>query len=315
MALATSTLDTIKTKVRRLTQSPSLAQLSDNDLEQYINTFVAYDLPESLRLFTLHNKVTFFTQPNIDTYTIDSVLGDINDYVTFNPPVYVAGFKCAFSQSEEEFYNVYPFNNSISDTGQSGDGVTLIFSGTLSAVPVLPGKVVFSAISSTNVGLVLEDVDTPTGILTGDGTGTINYLTGAFSLTFSTAPAGVITSQTVPYSAGRPTSLLFFHKEFTFRPVPDQSYAVQIEAFIPPTQLIAAGQNPELNEWWQYIAYGAAKKVLEDRIDVMTIEAIMPEFNRQERMVLRRTIVQLTNERTASIYNGYGTNLFSNERF
>jgi len=45
-----STLETIKIKVRRLTRSPSEAQLSDADLNQYINTFLIYDLPEHLAL-------------------------------------------------------------------------------------------------------------------------------------------------------------------------------------------------------------------------------------------------------------------------
>jgi len=313
--MALSDLDAIRKKVRRLTQSPSFSQLSVSDLDDYINTFIRYDFPEILRTFNLHKPIIFSLEPNVDTYTIDSVLGDINNYITFNPPVYIAGFKAAFSQSEEEFYNVYPFNSSIQATANSGDGSTFVFSGVLAQVPILPGKVAFTAIGANNDGLILQDSGTPTGILTGDGVGTINYVTGVYSLTFNSAPIGVINSQTVPYSAGRPTSMLFFQNSFTFRPVPDQVYQVQLEAFIPPTELIAGNQNPELNEWWQYIAYGAAKKVLEDRIDTTTLAAIQPEFNRQERLVLRRTIVQLTNERTASIYNGYGTNLFSNERF
>lgn len=313
--MAQSDLDAIRTKVRRLTQSPSISHLSVTDLDEYINTFIRYDFPEILRTFNLHKPITFHLQPNVDTYTVDSVLGDINDYISFNPPVYVAGFKAAFSQSEEEFYNVYPFNQTIGDTGNTGDGVTLNFTGTLAAVPVIPGKVSFTSIDANNNGLILEDSQTPTGILSGDGVGTINYVTGAYTLAFTTAPDTVIRSQTVPYSAGRPTSVLFFQNSFTFRPIPDQVYQVQMEAYVPPTELIVGGQNPDLNEWWQYIAYGASKKVLEDRLDVNTLQAIQPEFNRQERLVLRRTIVQLTNERTASIYNGYGTNLFSNERF
>ena len=44
MPAPTSTLQTIRTKVRRLTRTPSTAQLSDDDLDQYINTFVVYDL-------------------------------------------------------------------------------------------------------------------------------------------------------------------------------------------------------------------------------------------------------------------------------
>ena len=73
-----------------------------------------------------------------------------------------------------------------------------------------------------------------------------------------------------------------------------------------PTELLLVGQSPELEQWWQYIAYGASKKVFEDRMDMQSVQMIMPEFNKQERLVLRRTIVQQTNERVATIYTEQG---------
>ena len=57
-----------------------------------------------------------------------------------------------------------------------------------------------------------------------------------------------------------------------------------------------------LKQWWQYLAYGAAKKVFEDSQDPEGKHAIMEEFKEQERLVLRRTIVQRTAQRTATIY-------------
>jgi len=312
--MATATLQAIRDKVRRLTQSPSTAQLSVADLDEYINTFIAYDFPETLRLFSLHRPVKFSLEPNVDTYTIDSVLDDIDEYITFNPPLYIAGFKSFYSQSEEEFYNLYPFNNSIQSTGFTGDGVTTNFAGTLSSAPVLRGDVAFTSRDAANDGLILRDAASD-GVLSGDGTGTINYVTGAYTLAFSSPPSTVINSQTVPYQASRPTAMLYFNNSFTFRPVPDQPYVVQIESFVRPTELLAGGDIPELEQWWQYIAYGAAKKVLEDRMDMDTVQMIMPEFNRQEKMVLRRTIVQQTNERTATIYSNLESGSIGSNNF
>ena len=306
--MAVTTLEEIRNKVRKLTQSPSITQLSIVDLDQYINTFILYDFPETLRLFSLQRAVKFSLEPNIDTYTVDSVLVDVNSFITFNPPVYIAGFQAFYSQSEEEFFNIYPFHNSIKSTGISGNGATFNFAGTLSSVPLTRGKVCFTAIDAANDGLELSDKDSD-GLLSGDGTGTINYITGAYTLAFSAAPVGVINSQTVPYVAARPTAMLYFDNTFIFRPIPDQVYHVQLESFVRPTELLE-GQSPDLEQWWQYIAYGAAKKVLEDRMDMETVQMIMPEFNRQERMVLRRTIVQQTNEKTATIYTEM-TNLSS----
>ena len=70
----TTTLQAIETKVRRLTRSPSTAQLTQADLDNYINTFVVYDFPEHLRLFSLRTILTFYTQPFIDTYKTNTTV-------------------------------------------------------------------------------------------------------------------------------------------------------------------------------------------------------------------------------------------------
>ena len=57
--MADSTLFAIKQKVRLLTRSLSEAQLTDLQLTQYINTYVQYDFPETLRLFNLKTTFTF----------------------------------------------------------------------------------------------------------------------------------------------------------------------------------------------------------------------------------------------------------------
>ncbi len=142
------------------------------------------------------------------------------------------------------------------------------------------------------------------------GTGIINYVTGAYTINFSSAPGAgrTINSQTVPQAVSMPQSLLFYDNTFILRPVPDQPYGVNFEAYIRPTELLDAGQSPQLEEWWQYISYGAAKKVFEDRMDVESVALIMPEYKKQENLCLRRTIVQYTNERTATIYTGQTSN-------
>jgi hypothetical protein len=95
---------------------------------------------------------------------------------------------------------------------------------------------------------------------------------------------------------------LFYDNKFVLRPVPDQPYQINFEAYVRPTYLMAENQVPQLEEWWQYIAYGAAKKIFEDRMDLESVALILPEYKKQETLCLRRTIVQYTNERTATIY-------------
>src|SRR5690606_31171209 len=105
-----------------------------------------------------------------------------------------------------------------------------------------------------------------------------------------------VNAQSVPYVAGRPTTILFYDEKFTVRPIPDQPYKIDMEAYIRPTELISTTQKPELQEWWQYIAYGAAKKIFEDRSDMDSVQVILPEFQRQEDMINRKSIVQMSNE-------------------
>lgn len=349
----TSTLQTIRTKIRRLTRSLSVLQLSDIDIDQYINTFVVYDFPEHIRTFNTRTTYSFVTTPYQDEYPTDTVsfvgvttnpLYDFqNKYLTIHPPIYIAGYNSLFSQSREQFYGIYPLINSIASIGVSGDGVTTSFSGVINSqqsnippglsqttVGLLQGNVLFSSIDAIGTGLAMVDApikNSATGNnsifgnlyepgnipatppIIPDPNNFINYATGQFTVSFTingnpAAPAtGVaINSQTVPQNIALPQALLYYDNKFIVRPVPDQPYEINFECYKNPVSLLDSGQSPELNEWWQYIAYGAAKKIFEDRMDMESVAMIMPEFKKQENLCLRRTIVQLTNERTRTIY-------------
>lgn len=153
--------------------------------------------------------------------------------------------------------------------------------------------------------------------------GTVNYITGQYSVTFPLPPVNgtQVTRQSYPYAAAQPTAVLFHelsriendvvvnNKAFTLRPIPDRSYAINMEVYRNPVELLAAGNSPELNQWWQYIAYGAAKKIMERRSDADGVQRIMQEFKEQELLVLRRTIIQQASQRSDTIYaqgSGFG---------
>lgn len=348
VAPATSTLQTIQTKVRRLTYSPSTAQLSDTELQQYINTFVLYDFPEHLRLFNLRTQFSFYCNPYQTLYALDTSISPNNPlynfqnkYLTIHPPVYIAGFQAFYTQSREEFFGIYPQVNNIAQQPGLGDDATTQFTGVINAnqsIPPSPGSqnitleqnnVLFSSIDQNANGLAMIDVplqDSLTGNLTVFGNlydpyvgvpttplyypadllvdNNINYLTGEYIVTFTTPPGSgqPINSQTIPLTAARPLAMLFHDNKIRLRPVPDQPYKINFEVYIRPTELLDTAQSPQLEEWWQYIAYGAAKKVFEDRMDLESVNLIMPEFKKQEALCQRRTLVQYTNERVATIY-------------
>lgn len=329
-----STLQNIIIKVRRLTRTMSQTQLTDQDITNYVNTFVLYDFPEHLRLFNLRTTLTFYTKPFVDTYATSTADADansplynfLNNYISVHDPVYIAGYQSMFSQSRQQFFAIYPNVNNIQSIGAIGNAMQRAFAGTLPNIPVLQNNVTFSSVDLNNNGLCI--IDSPTTTTTGNlinssdannpnppVKGMINYVTGVYNLTFDFAPGmgNAINSETVPYTPALPQALLFFDGVFTVRPVPDQSYPVQFEVYQRPSQLLAGGDMPNLAEWWQYIAYGAARKVLQDRMDLDTLQLIEPEYQKQEQLVLRRTIVQQTSQRTSTIFTeqvssmyGYG---------
>lgn len=313
-----STLEQIRTKIRRLTRAPSTAQIADATINDYINTFVLYDFPEHLRTFSLRTTLVFYTHPFIDTYSNDDIEENFkNKYTNIFENASVAGYKQLFSQNRESFFGLYPKTESIKSIGVRGNAVLVNFTGTLTGIPVLRNHVSFTSIDADNVGLVVYDVpNTPNdgrGVFAGDigVAGSINYTTGVYDITFNAAPGNgeTINSQTVPYAAGKPKAILYHNNELTFRPVPDQPYRVELEVGIRPTELIGDGSMPELSQWWQYIAYGASKKIFEDRMDMEGVQTIMPEFKKQEALVNRRTIVQQSKERAATIYTEMSTEL------
>lgn len=336
-----STLTQIRTKIRRLTRSPSVNQLTDQQIDDYVNTFVLYDFPQHLKLFSLRKVLTFYTQPNIDTYENNTVNPDdplynfINKVTSIHGPVYIAGIQAFYSQSREQFQKMYPMINNTELVG-TGDGVTNVFNGTLSAKPVMAGNVTFTSIDTLNNALTwvdTPDIDPLTGLQLSTGTlnqvnatipgwpaGTINYVTGVWNITFTAAPncpgAGTsIYCQARPYTASKPYSMLYFDNKFILRPIPDMPYRVEVEAFMRPTELLTGTDEPKLSQWWQYIAYGAAKKVFEDRLDQESIQLIMPEFKQQELLVLRETIMQMSNERSSTIFTGPNENNNMNNGF
>lgn len=325
---APSTLSAIRTKVRRLTGRPSPQQITDSQIDDYVNTFYQYDFPEHLRVFSNNGTFEFLTIPNVDQYsmlsstpatpTFNELIVDFDGspaqaqdlYYNLQPPVYINGYQSFYSQSREQFYRVYPALGDLNTT-LTGDGTPGPYTITLSNVPILQNSITVGVIDDTDSAIRV--IDNPqnrsagTWLLSNSSTptpGTVNYLTGVISITFSNnIPSGnEITFTFTPYQPNRPQAVLFYDNIITLRPVPDNVYPVQFNAFLTPSALMSSTQNPLIKQWWQYLAYGAAKKIFEDSQDPEGVTQIMGGFKEQENLVLHRHIVQQTNERTATIY-------------
>jgi hypothetical protein len=110
--------------------------------------------------------------------------------------------------------------------------------------------------------------------------------------------------------------MLFWNNEFTIRPVPKLIHKIEIETFLTPVQFMQANDVPILNQWAQYLAYGAAMEILRDRQDMEGGENLREGFMRQESLVLERHSVeeifvpnyQLFNSTVQyNIYGGWGS--------
>lgn len=310
--MSKSTLEQIKKKVRRLVGSPSQNQLSESDLEDAIDTTYEQDLPAEVKLWNLNQTYEFYTVPYEDEYTLDT-----DTYYAVLAPAYVDGYNAYFTQSRSEFFNRFP-NTQILKTIQNGDGSAGVYSFTLDGVPVVKRAVTIQAIDSNGATQVATDVpDSPTSntgtfldAKTGLAlTGTINYVTGAVTITFTnTIPTTEeIKATTSQYTASKPSSILFFQNKLIVRPIPDNVYRISVEVYSKPSQLLSSNNHadsntPDVTQWWQFIAYGTAIKILGDRQDIESIDNIMPFYVNERNKIVYRTATQLAQARTSTIY-------------
>jgi hypothetical protein len=142
--------------------------------------------------------------------------------------------------------------------------------------------------------------------------GTVNYVTTQITVNFPVAPAAgtMINVWAATYQVGRPYNLLFWNNELTIRPVPDNIYLCEVEVFQTPAQFMNVTDNPVLNQWAQYIAYGASAEILRERQDVEGVQNLMEGFMRQEALVLERQAVEEIQQPNITLFNstqtGYG---------
>lgn len=153
-------------------------------------------------------------------------------------------------------------------------------------------------------------IPSPPVVLSQQYCGTVNYVTSAISITFPVAPAAgtMINVWAAQYNVGRPYNLLFWNNEFTIRPVPDNVYLVEVEAYQTPSQFMMTTDNPVLNQWWQYIAYGAASEILRDRQDMEGVSNLQEGFKRQEALVLERQGIEEIQQPNITLFNSAQNN-------
>lgn len=137
----------------------------------------------------------------------------------------------------------------------------------------------------------------------------VNYLTGEINVTFPVGiPAGNnINAQVFFFQSGLPRAILFYNNVLTLRSVPAQQYLVEIDAYLSPAAYLNSADAVTFGYMSEYIARGAARKILSDTGDVEQFNFYEPMFREQEILVWKRSQRQWTATRTETLYSqGFG---------
>lgn len=167
--------------------------------------------------------------------------------------------------------------------------------------------------SSTNsdlYGLLMQPGNAPMGNkpLTGGYSttiNTVNYTTGVATVIFPEAiPAGNnINAECLFFQPGLPRAILYYNNSITIRPTPDISYNIKMQAYLTPAAFLNTGAAVPFGYMAEYIARGAARKILADTGDIEQFSFNEQFFREQEILVWKRSQRQMTANRTATIFS------------
>lgn len=175
--------------------------------------------------------------------------------------------------------------------------------------------------SNVNCGLLMSPGPAPLGNTALPGgysttSNVVNYVTGEIYVTFPTSiPAGQnIQTNCYYYAPGLPRAVLFYNNVLVLRSTPSSQYLVELDAYLSPAAFFNTTQAIPFGYMAEYLARGAARKILSDTGDVEQFMFYEQFFKEQELLVWKRSQRQWTSTRTQTIYSnrGLGNNVASN---
>lgn len=274
------TLADIRKKVRKLTGRFSPSQLSNQELDEYINNYYRYTFPAEVKLDINLRYYEFLTVPGQEFYTFPS------NFTNVEPPIWINGLETRYYINPALYFYAIPEYYTRKTLG-AGNALTVVFSQSAQNYPIIAGSTVVSDGNETFT-------DDGAGVLTGDkgGTGTVNYTTAEISVTFNTAPAlnAAIWASYLQYQTGTPQAILLFENEFRLYPIPDSAYHVKMVGYEMPPFLTSVSDEPRLPEWGPAIAYGAARNICVDNGEIDRYAELSVIYKEEIKYSLRRTL-------------------------
>jgi hypothetical protein len=133
----------------------------------------------------------------------------------------------------------------------------------------------------------------------------VNYTTGTIYVDFNTS---ILSGRNINvtcsfFQSGIPRAALFYNNCITLRNVPDKQYVIEMDAYLTPAAFLNTFDSIQFGYMSEYIARGAARKILTDTGDVEQFNFYEPLFKEQETLVHKRSQRQWTSTRTQTIYS------------
>lgn len=363
-------LNRLRYTIRKITGKYDFDQLPNSSIgevtitnpsgiDDYINDYYLYDMPEDLRSLRLRDFYTFTTFPNCGTYSIPQNVNQIYD------PIYVDNYQGQFYQDPNRFYSVWPEFDFIDQNLFTSDGNTQTFTRTLTQTPVQQGTVTIGLIPNIDgapspaletftdtdqpipLDLPLQQMFVNPGTLISNryvgplppitpgvdpGTGVIDYLTGVFTVVYTSPPANGTRASCHyhPYIASRPRDIMVWQQQVFLRPIPNDVYTIKMMAYLLPTTVMSSATNalvrpsidssgniqgftgnsgseptdlPQFNEFWQLIAYGASLKIFAEDGDHQEYASYTPYYEKAKLLCQRKTLKQIAQNRIHTVYS------------
>ncbi len=106
--------------------------------------------------------------------------------------------------------------------------------------------------------------------------------------------------ETQVYTPQRPTYVLYYNNQLTFRGPPDKDYLIKIAAYQVEVQItngLLGTDSQGMDYMYRYICYGAALDIFSDFGEMDKWQEIFPAYQRYRALVYSRTHSQYQNQR------------------
>lgn len=266
--MVTWTLSDIRSKVRNITGRKSTTQLSNNDLDDYINNFYQFVLPNEIHLKALTGWYVTNTVVGDDTISI----AEANRIL--KPPTTINGSAILLYHDPNTFFDKFkrPDHHS---------------TGTTTATTA--SKLVNANAEFIKDGVAVDD------FVKNVTDGTTTTVSAVDSKTQLSLNADIFTSgqlYEVTISTGEPTAVLANARALIFRPVPDKVYEFRAALLQVPSALSASTDKPTEENWGPLIAYGAAIDIHMDNGERDAAAKLGDMYRFHRNLVMRPQLVE-----------------------